>query len=110
MTGVPISFLPAVQDMHPDDAEFVDGRLIRRDLPPGTSQWSCGLDGKIASLMFVCPCGCGSVGAVTVQVGYGSKVWDWNGNEVRPTLTPSILKTSPCGWHGYLTDGVFVPC
>jgi hypothetical protein len=111
MSSVSITFLPPDQDMHPDDdVEWQDGRLMRRDLAPGTSQWSRGLDGKIASLMFVCPCGCGSVGAVTVREGYGMKQWHWNGDEARPTLTPSILKTSPCRWHGFLTDGAFVSC
>lgn len=103
MTDVPIGF---VEDIHSDDAQFVDGRLMRPDLPPGSAEWSTGLDDRIASLTFVCPCGCGCVGAVTVRAGYG-KAWQWNGDEVRPTLTPSILKTSPCRWHGYLTDGIF---
>lgn len=104
---VPISF---VDEIHSDDAKWEDGRLMRPDLPPGSSEWSRGLDDRIASLTFVCPCGCGSVGIVTVREGYGDKHWTWNGDEVRPTLTPSILRTSPCKWHGYLTDGVFVSC
>ena len=107
---VPITFLAAGEDMHPDDAELVDGRLMRRHLAPGTSQWSTGLNGRIAALMFVCPCGCGSVSAVTVREGYGDKHWSWNGDQEKPTLTPSILNTSPCRWHGDLTDGVFVAC
>lgn len=101
---VPISF---VDDVWNDETVCVDGRLMRPDLAPGSASWSTGLDGHIASLMFVCPCGCGTVGAVTVREGYGDKHWSWNGDEVRPTLTPSILKTSPCAWHGFLTDGVF---
>ena len=101
---VPSSF---VDDIHSDGAVWVDGCLRRPDLPPGSAEWSRGLDGGIASLTFVCPCGCGSVGAVTVRAGYGDKCCLWNGDEVRPTLTPSILKTSPCAWHGFLIDGVF---
>lgn len=102
---VPISFV--ADEIDNDDAPFVDGRLMRPDLQPGSAQWSLGLDGRIAALMFVCPCGCGGVGSVAVREGYGDKHWQWNGDEARPTLTPSILKTSPCRWHGYLTDGVF---
>ena len=30
----------------------------------------------------------------------------WDGNRLRPTLTPSILSTQGDGWHGYLTAGV----
>lgn len=39
--------------------------------------------------------------------------WTWNGNEQRPTLTPSIRHSSiehGDYWHGFLTDGVLVGC
>jgi len=34
--------------------------------------------------------------------------WGWDGNEDKPTLTPSIL--DPGHWHGYLTAGFFRSC
>lgn len=44
-----------------------------------------------------------------LKIDDGMNGWVWNGNIDKPTLTPSILHTS-CGWHGYLTDGVFIDC
>lgn len=34
--------------------------------------------------------------------------WGWDGNEDKPTLTPSLL--NPGQWHGYLTAGRLVSC
>ena len=34
--------------------------------------------------------------------------WAWDGNEDKPTLTPSILVNGQ--WHGYLTAGRLVSC
>lgn len=71
-------------------------------------------DEGMRSLIYVCPCGCGSEGALTLRpVREGSDPhpsWEWNGNPDLPSLTPSILRTLGCKWHGYLTDGVFRPC
>lgn len=42
-----------------------------------------------------------------------NKMWDWDGNLDRPTLTPSINCTTPrddgqpC-WHGWLKQGTFM--
>lgn len=38
----------------------------------------------------------------------GPGVWTWDGNEERPTLTPSIHAIGR--WHGYLTAGRLVSC
>ena len=89
-----------------DDA----GYLTSKDLAPGAGCWVKGTDDQIACLRFVCPCGCGSLGTCPVRPGYGNALWTWDRNEASPTLTPSILKLSGCRWHGYLTNGVFVPC
>jgi hypothetical protein len=87
-----------------------DGAWCRPDLPPGTSSWSRNTRDEIVGLLFVCPCGCGSVGDLSIAAGYGGPVWNLtNGNYEKPSMTPSIQKTSPCRWHGYLTDGVFRP-
>lgn len=70
----------------------------------------------LAGLTFVCPGGCGRRGFCHVENperdNTGQAAWSWNGDRERPTLRPSILSKIPlgCGWHGYLTDGVFTPC
>ena len=48
--------------------------------------------------------------AIDVQRGArgGPRVWGWDGNEDKPTLTPSIH--SPGVWHGWLTAGRLVSC
>lgn len=78
---------------------------------PGTAEWYANAYGnENAGLIYVCPCGCGNVSAIPVRLGekvQGS--WQWNGDVEKPTLSPSIQKKN-CNWHGYLTDGVFVPC
>lgn len=38
----------------------------------------------------------------------GDRVWGWDGNEDKPTLTPSIH--APGQWHGHLVNGRLVSC
>lgn len=106
MDPVKITFDPRVEDF--DAATYDDnGSAWNKSLPPGTSWWV-----GSSVLRFMCPCGCGNIGAVPVYTdatGYG---WKWDGNKELPTLTPSIQKVDPggCRWHGYLTAGLFVTC
>ena len=63
-------------------------------------------------LHFVCPCGCGEVSAIHVSLadeGTPSNihVWSLDGNMEAPTLTPSIFRSRACGWHGFLTAGIW---
>lgn len=48
--------------------------------------------------------------AIRIQKGQpgGARIWGWDGNEDKPTLTPSIL--SPNEWHGYLRNGRLESC
>jgi hypothetical protein len=48
--------------------------------------------------------------AIRIQKGPpgGDRVWGWDGNEVFPTLEPSIH--CPGTWHGYLKQGKLVSC
>lgn len=59
-----------------------------------------------AGLFFSCP-GCRHV----ISCRVGSNGWEWDGDQDRPTLKPSIRHLDKrCGWHGYLTAGEFRPC
>ena len=72
---------------------------------------------RICGLVEICPCGCGAEGGIsfvgptygTREESQGRPLWDWNGSQDKPTITPSIQRTGGCRWHGYLTDGVFRP-
>jgi hypothetical protein len=64
-----------------------------------------------------CP-GCGRVACVRVSHpkpdNSNGATWDVVSGSVEDVTTlslqPSINCTGCCGWHGYLTNGVFVPC
>lgn len=96
------------------DARFRLVADIDRLAEPGDAEWavhdSSPHPGKEASLIFVCPCGCGVSRCASVSPIDGHPTWQWNGNREKPTLTPSLLCTQGCKWHGFLTDGVFVSC
>lgn len=91
-------------------------KIVERDavdfdnLTPGLAWWSkeAGQPEGTMRLTFVCPGGCGDVGGCRcAQKKPGDKPsWEWNGSLDKPTLKPSI-RSLECGWHGYLTDGVF---
>lgn len=91
---------------------WIDGALHRKDLPPGASEWTSDSRREYAGLLFVCPCGCGIVGSLTIRDAVATErpSWEWDGNVEKPTLSPSIQKTSSCRWHGYLRAGVFEEC
>lgn len=64
-------------------------------------------------MIFVCPCGCGSPRCITFRGTPNPDnhpTWEWDGNEDKPTLTPSLLSTTGCKWHGFLTEGEFHSC
>lgn len=58
-------------------------------------------------LAYNCPCGCGSLGHLPIYREGDSKpapnAWLWDGNEVTPTLSPSIRQIGH--WHGFLQQG-----
>lgn len=63
----------------------------------------------IGGIAFVCPCGCGRDGWLPLKPERANG-WEWNGDHAKPTLSPSILQSGGCRWHGYLTDGEFREC
>lgn len=63
-------------------------------------------------LFYLCPCGCGAQGFLPFR-GRAEGVhasWEWDGKRDTPTLSPSVLRTAGCRWHGYLQRGVWEPC
>lgn len=61
-------------------------------------------------MYFNCPCGCEFHDAINVvEANEKDKFggWLWDGNEQKPTLTPSLRRNTPCKWHGFLTSGVW---
>ncbi len=65
----------------------------------------CGID-------YCCPCGgCGNSYLPFSGTELSTEPsWQFDGDMESPTLQPSILRTTPCKWHGYLTKGNFVEC
>jgi hypothetical protein len=101
--------MPADEYILDEDKRILraDGdQWCRPDLPPGSAEWSRNTRDEIVGLRFVCPCGCGSIGDLSIVPGYGGSVWKLaNGDYDHPMLEPSVQKTSPCGWHGYVERG-----
>ena len=92
-----------VDSIFGDETTYAGDESFRKDLPPGSAKWAV-YSGAISTLLFTCPCGCGAVCHVAVRPCMPNG-WDWNGSMELPTLQPSILRTTGCRWHGYLTDG-----
>lgn len=103
MTGVPIVFVNDITLGGKNPSK-------RLDLAPGSAEFLCAENSKPTNLHFICPCGCGERDAIPIDTAPSEYAWHWNGDMERPTLTPSLQRTGGCNWHGYLTDGVFVPC
>lgn len=83
---------------------------------PGAFLWE-ERDGR-RSMLFMMP-GEDFLRSIEVNRGdaLGNGVWGWDGDEEKPTLTPSILAYDRAGngqriehWHGFLTAGRFVSC
>jgi hypothetical protein len=106
------------------------------DKAPGNWMFSLRSDSDpvqgIGGILYNCPCGCGRIGGVDFNPrnpshseAVGRAVWNWDGNEHNPTLTPSIRhiphpmgphsteaerQQAACAWHGHLVAGVFKGC
>lgn len=76
-----------------------------------------GNGGSVIGLLSACP-GCGEPLSLDfVRERPGHPRWNVSGGDpAKPetlSLSPSILhdpSKGACGWHGYLTNGVFTPC
>lgn len=83
---------------------------FRKDLPPGSVEFTRRADGAVNCIRITCPCGCGSVGTLPLWKDGAKDRWTWDGDLMNPTLTPSIQMLTPCRWHGYLIKGDFQKC
>lgn len=85
--------------------------LEMQNVPPGSFCYT-GVYGKdknfIGGMIMKCPCGCGSLGALSFDNStQDSPKWHWDNNKENPTLFPSIWRKRTCGWHGFLRNGFF---
>lgn len=69
-------------------------------------------NGEVTYFKYLCPCG-GCDFPVHIPLT-GPGAWNWDGNEEKPTIKPSILhkghNDGKCNWHGYMTNGEFKQC
>ena len=105
ITHDPRRQVPAtVIDHYPDFEEWVPGVCY---VPS---------DSSFAGLLNFCCPGCGQFGSIPCSSPKSTDRPSWeikSGTLADPrtlTLAPSIHCVGCCGWHGYLRDGVFVPC
>ena len=90
-------------------ATFIED-IFAEDVPAGAFAF----DRTVAqSIVYSCPCGCGQTVALPIRGESDTtnrRAWGWNGDTVKPTLTPSIKRMDGCRWHGHLQNGVWTPC
>ena len=82
---------PVKMTYDPQPRFGVPGAITRHETPEGLVH------------LYVCPCGCEQLCSAKHQVVSGSV------EEGNLTLSPSLWNNWPggCGWHGFLTEGVF---
>lgn len=93
-------------------ARLVDSWDAVENGEPGTFKYLANQDNEPEKcLMAKCPCGCGEKFAISIyKAGEPVHGWLWDGNKEAPTLRPSIHRLFNCGWHGFLTAGVWESC
>jgi hypothetical protein len=65
-------------------------------------------DGDDWSVGFKCPCGCGDILELMLLAGVKPR-WDIEiDRKKRPTLTPSVWRTSGCKSHFWVTKGKII--
>lgn len=91
------------------------GRWTKTTRPPAGAVWFVDKParGKHKAIHTMCPCGCGSAAILRIYTADEPApppdqhpAWLWNGDKLKPTLTPSVHHIGH--WHGYLRDGVWV--
>lgn len=112
--GLPACFYCTGCQFPVDIYRTVPARVVAKidapDVGPGCLEPRSIPDAGVAGYGFTCP-GCGAESWLPVAPEIGG----WVITEgtfaigVDVTLSPSIMNRC-CGWHGYLTHGVFTPC
>lgn len=113
MSEVPINFVSDIVFFDDEKGAYKDGSFFRDDMQAGSASYlSDSENNSHSSLIYICPCGCGNVSSIPIATEQKDerRAWLWDGNIFNPSLIPSIQKTSPCHWHGYLTNGIFRSC
>ncbi|MDA4845973.1 DUF6527 family protein [Hoeflea poritis] len=94
----------------PVEAEgFQDLKSFRDARRPGS--FHIAEDGEDIYFWSFCPCGCGAQSSIPIGRNIKpdeSPSWNWNGDEAKPTLEPSINHVGH--WHGWLRDGIWSSC
>ena len=98
-------------------AKLCGVEVFERDFEPGdVTLIRESVGGPVASYGFGCP-GCGARSILHIGTGPVGHTWHVTaGDAADPahvTLRASVLhdpSLGGCGWHGYLTNGVFTPC
>jgi hypothetical protein len=88
--------------------------IFDEPLPPAGSFrfWADPRTGDVGGMNFRCACGCGQLFGVRFSPP-APKGWVRTGADDAITLRPSIQCLNADGsshWHGFLTEGLFVPC
>lgn len=83
-------------------------RVSREELDTFKDPGSFFIEEEDGELMFrfFCPCGCGNFSTLIIGRGFmpdGNPTWEWDGNEMEPTLSPSLNNEGH--WHGWLQGG-----
>lgn len=73
--------------------------------------WRFARNGERTYMWFNCPCGCAYEGVIRVRTK-GEETpeetsYKWDGDEIHPTLTPSLRRATPCKFHGHLQKGIW---
>lgn len=98
---------PILATRGPDQPACLDifaVRAWRDQAKPGDFFWVA----EHRIFWFLCPCGSGELTSIMVTEPGEPSIpgfWGWDGNLDHPTLTPSILRRTACGWHGFMTAG-----
>lgn len=86
-----------VDDIHEGEGKLPGAYELRR------------YDGE-TGIAFRCPCGCGKEGYLPIRPQDIGPSWEFDGNDASPTVSPSVLFTGGCKWHGWLRNGEWVSC